>query len=221
MKKKTISILTLTLSAALLTSDCVLKPAEKVDTGVIEGTTYSNKYFGMTLMIPDKWLAHSTDDTSSMRKAGADLIAGDNKGMKDKIEAEEANVVQLISISRYPLNYTGGFNASLQCTAEKLGLLSGVSNSKDYIANFKKVMSQAQGQLKYTLGDDTYTQSIGGIDFTTLDVQGQIGQLSIDQKLCVSVMKGYALAFIITYASNDDLAVLDGVLKSVSFSAKH
>jgi len=36
----------------------------------------------------------------------------------------------------------------------------------------------------------------------------------------VSVIKGYALSFIMTYSSEDDLDTLNDVLKSVSFSAK-
>jgi hypothetical protein len=220
MKKKAISLLTLTLSAAMMTSNCGLRQAEKPDQGLIEGSTYSNKFFGMSLTIPEKWLAHSADDTDPFRKQGTELIAGENKGMKDKIEAGEQNVVQLISVSHYPLNYTGGFNASFQCTAEKLGVLSGVSNSSDYIANFRKIMSQAQGQLKYTLGDTTYSESIGGMSFLALYAHAKLGQLTLEQKLCVSVIKGYALVFIVTYASEDDLAILDGVLKSVSFSGK-
>jgi hypothetical protein len=202
-----------------MTSNCLLPKPEKVDPGVIEGSKYSNKYFKMSLTIPDKWLAHSTDETSPLRKQGADLIAGDNKGMKDKIEAGEANTVQLISCSRYPFGYTGGFNPSFQCNAEKLGILSGVSTANDYIESFKKMLGQGQGQLKYELGD-TYMESIGGTRFSAVDAKANMGQLSLNQKLCVCIMKGYALSFIITYASKDDLAALNDVLKSVSFSEK-
>jgi len=218
MRHRNTRTLTLLL-AALMTTNCLLPKPEKVDSGLIEGSTYSNKFFKMTLTVPEKWLAHSIDETSPLRKQGAELVAGQNKGMKDQIEAAEASVVHLVHVSRYPLGYTGGFNASFQCDAEKLGILSGVSSSSDYIANFRKLISQGQGQLKYTLGDN-YTESIGGVNFTALDAQATMGPLSLHQKLCVSVIKGYALSFIMTYSSEDDLSTLNDVLKSISFSAK-
>lgn len=218
MKPRNRCALALLLLVGLMAS-CMLPKPEKVDPGVIEGSAYSNKYFRMKLTIPDKWLAHSKDETSPLRKQGAELIAGENKGMKDKIDAAEASVVQLVSVSRYPLGYTVAFNPSFQCNAEKLGILSGVSTSNDYIANFRKLITQGQGQLKYDVGD-TYTESIGGVTFSAVDARATMGQLSLNQKLCVSIMKGYALSFIITYASQDDLAALSDVLKSVSFSEK-
>jgi hypothetical protein len=189
----------------------MLRKPEKVDPGLIGGSTYSNKFFGMSLTIPEKWLAHTTDETNSLSKQGAELVAGQNKGMKDNIEASEANVVHLVNVSRYPLGYTGGFNPSFQCNAEKLGILSGVSTSSDYIANFRKLISQGQGQLKYTLGD-TYNQSIGGMSFLALDAHAKLGQVSFDQRLCVAIVKGYAISFIITYTSEEDLATLYDVL---------
>jgi len=220
MKTKRISLLTLVLLAATITSNCILPKPENVDPGTIEGSTYSNRFFGMTLTIPQKWLAHSKDELSPMQQKGAELIAGENKGLKDKVDASEANSVQLITVSRYPLNYNGGFNASFQCQAEKLGLMSGISNSRDYIASFKKLMAEGQGQLKYTFGDDTYTESIGGKDFLAQDAHATLGRLSLEQKVCVSLIKGYALVFVITYTSTDDLDTLKDVLKSVSFSSK-
>jgi len=219
MKLINIRILTYISLGAVMTSNCIVRKPEKVDPGLIEGSTYSNKFFKMTLTIPEKWLAHSVDETSPLRKQGAELIAGQNKGVKDQIEAAESSMVHLIHISRYPLGYTSSFNPSLQCDAEKLGMLSGVSTSSDYIANFRKLISEGQGQLKYTLSDN-YTESIGGVNFTALDAQATMGQISLHQKLCVSVVKGYALSFIMTYSSEDDLATLNYVLKSVSFSAK-
>src|SRR5262245_26792965 len=219
MKQRYLRTLTAILLAALMTSSCILTKPEKVDPGLIEGSTYSNKFFKMTLTVPDKWLTHSQDETSPLRKQGAELVAGQNKGMKDQIEKAEQNIVHLIHVSRYPLGYTGGFNASFLCEAEKLGILSGVSTSSDYIANFRKLLSQGQGQLKYTLSDN-YAESIGGMNFTSVDAEAKLGQISLHQKLCVSVIKGYALSFIMTYASDDDLAMLNDLLKSVSFSAK-
>lgn len=219
MKHRNVRTLTLILLAAVMTSNCLLPKPEKVDPGSIEGSTYSNKFFKMTLTIPEKWLAHSADETDPLRKQGSELVAGQNKGMKDRMEAAEPNVVYLLNISRYPLGYTGAFNPSFQCNAEKLGMLSGVSTSSDYIANFRKLISQGQGQLKYTLGD-TYTEPIGGMNFATLDAQATMGQISLHQKLCVCVIKGYALSLIMTFSSEEDLATLNDVLKSVSFSPK-
>ena len=219
MKPRNLCTVALLLLACLMASNCILPKPEKVDPGVIEGSTYSNKYFKLTLTIPEKWLAHSSDETSPLRKQGAELIAGDNKRMKDNIEAGEASMVQLVSCSRYPLGDKVAFNPSFQCNAEKLGILSGVSTSDDYIANFRKVIAQGQGQLKYQVGD-TYTESLGGTKFSAVDARATMGQFSLNQKLCVAIMRGYALSFIITYASEDDLATLSDVLKSVTFSTK-
>jgi len=219
MKHRNIRTLTLVFLATVMTSNCFLAKPEKVDPGAIDGSTYSNKFFKMTLKIPDKWLAHSQDETNPLRKQGAELVAGQNKAMKDQIEAAEKSIVYLIHVSRYPLGYTGAFNPSFQCNAEKMGILSAGSTSSDYLANFRKLISQGQGQLKYTLSDN-YAQSIGGMNFMALDAEATIGQVSIHQKLCVSVIKGYALSFIMTYSSEDDLYTLNDVLKSVSFSAK-
>jgi hypothetical protein len=58
------------------------------------------------------------------------------------------------------------------------------------------------------------------MSFLALDAHAKLGQVSLDQRLCVAIVKGYAISFIITYTSEEDLATLNDVLKSVSFSAK-
>ena len=50
---------------------------EELDEGKIEGDRYSNKFFGLSLRIPQGWRALSRESAEKLKEVGAELMVQD------------------------------------------------------------------------------------------------------------------------------------------------
>ncbi|MNI81609.1 hypothetical protein D3C73_1382420 [compost metagenome] len=98
--------------------------------------------------------------------------------------------------------------------AEKVSLLQGVKNGKDYLEASKKFMIESQ--LPYDYKDITTTK-VGGKDMDMMQVTIENGDMVITQDYYSSIIDGYAFNMIFTYADDEMKAETDKIVQSVSF----
>ena len=127
-----------------------------------------------------------------------------------QIDASTSNTVNLLTVFKYTVGESPEFNASLICGAEWLENPS--MSAGQYMASAKRILEMTEGQ--YSIKPFT-TESVGGEQFAVMEVTTST---SIKQKYYAAIKKDYALFFILTYATDDDEAVLKQVLRSVRFS---
>jgi hypothetical protein len=185
----------------------------KIDFGSIENSVYRHKYFGLKVTIPQKWHVVENED---MKRAVALLkqsVVDKNKQLEQGLDASLLNTIGLLTVFKYPPNSGVASNPAFACLAEKnVPSLTG----KDYLMSMKSLMQQAN--LPFKFEREVYSQVIGGKEFAVLPVQGTSQQgLLVNQNYYAIIVKGYALAFIITYHNAEDLKLLEGMLKSVKF----
>lgn len=186
----------------------------KIDFGSIEGSVYRHKYFGLEITIPQKWHVVENEDMKRAVASVKQSVVDKNKQLEQGLDASLLNTIGLLTVFEYPPSTTGVSNAAFACLAEK-NVPS--LNGKDYLMSMKSLMQQANLPLKFER--EVYSQLIGGKEFAVLPVQGTTQQgLLVNQNYYATIMKGYALAFIITYHNDEDLKLLEGMLKSVKFT---
>jgi hypothetical protein len=184
---------------------------EGFDYGKVSGSSYANNFFGFSLTIPYGWRVQGKEVKDMLSEKGRETIKSDNAQANAQMDVSISNTVNLLTLFKYDVGASTDFNASLICGAEWLPNPSMSSNL--YLVNAKSVIERSQQQAQYTFKPFT-TETIGGEEFAVMEV----GISAVKQKYYISVKKGYALFFILTYAKDEDEAVLRQAMRSVRFS---
>ena len=183
-----------------------------LDYGKVNGSAYVNNYFGLRLTIPYGWRVQDQEVKDMLSKKGREIIRSDNPQMDAQLEASTSNTVNLLTVFKHVVGSSSGeFNASLICGAEWLTNPS--MSARQYMASAKRVLEMSEGS-RYDI-KPFVTESVGGEEFVVMEVAMPS---SIKQKYYAAIRKDYALFFILTYATDDDEAVLRQALRSVRFS---
>lgn len=180
------------------------------DYGGVNGSAYTNNFFGFRLTIPYGWLVQGKEVKDMLSEKGRQSIQGNSAQTNAQIDVSVSNTVNLLTVFKYKVGEAPDFNASLICGAEWLANPS--ISAGQYMTSAKKVLEMSQGQYAFK---PFVTESVGGEQFVVMEVATTS---SIKQRYYAAIKKDYALFFILTYASDDDEAVLRQALRSVRFS---
>lgn len=186
-----------------------------ITTGQLDGNAYSNKYFGLTLTLPEGWSIATKEEMAQIYQAGLEYLGTMSEDAAKKAKLAEQKSIYAFYVSKHPLNYTGGTNPNIQLMFENLGLAGMlVPTGKEYC---EALIAQFQNaQMPYTF-DDITEITFGGQQFFELPATFNLNGIEGTQRYFCTVMKGYALSFIVTSFSEDDAAEFDAILQSISF----
>ncbi len=211
LKNITVFILIL---AIVLAVGCA-PSADKVTIGKLDGTVYTNDYFNLKLELPAEWHVATEEEKAMLTNAGADIVGGDNDNLKKQLDLSKEKTLNLVFAFQHTLDYTEGFNPNFMCIAENLGLAGfAVKNGEDYLNATRSLIEQSQ--LPYSF-EEIGTETIGGKEFYVMPTSIDVGGLIISQKYYSAVQKGYALNFITSYSSEEELATVSNILGTVKF----
>lgn len=215
-KTKHLALWSIGLFAFFVVASCAKKQEAKIDLGTIEGSVYKNNYFGFSLKIPEKWQVQDNETKKMIMERGKRLAAGNEGSLKELIDASELHTVNLLTMFQHPLGTPAAYNPGFVIVAEKISHVPGITSGRDYLFLAKQLMERAQ--IKYTFAKDTYSESISRLSFHVMEVEMNTASLTVKQKYYVTIMKGYALLFITSYFTDEELKRQDEVIKSIKFS---
>ncbi len=206
----------LILAASLIFATGCSNSAKKTITmGTLDGTKYTNEFFGLELNVPDSWYIASEEEKAAILQAGQEAIAENNEDLAKKADLAKEKILNLLISFRHPLTHQGT-NPNVIIMAENLGLLGtvAVKSGKDYLEITKTNMEQAG--MGYTFSDTT-TEKLGGKDFDVLVATIDAGTIIVNQKYYVAIIDGYALTFITSSFSDEEAADVKGFMDTVTF----
>ena len=177
------------LAATLLSSGC---SSDSFELGEVKNGTYHNRFFGMTVSLPQDW---KTADKDFMRT----------------LNEEGTKRVDLFFSSKYPAGSAVQVNPSIVCSAMKVDEMK---SGADYVAAIKNSL-QARS-TKFTVVRDICTKSIAGKPFGLMELDRPDAGTTVHQLNLVVPLKGYALGFIATF-QDDDSGLIDQVIQSITF----
>jgi len=200
----------------LLISGCAANSPDKIELGDIQNGTYHNKFFGLTIRLPTGWKPHSRDAMKRTTEKGKVLLAGKNETLKAEMDLAAQQTVDLFSVSEHELGAPVPFNPNLSCSAERIDQMPGIQHGADYLFHLKKTFEM--GALPYTLTQDITKEEIAGKPFAFVKIDLHIPpSMVVHQIYRATVMKGYALIFISTYATDEEAQTIDQAIQSVTF----
>ncbi len=209
------SIVLLLIAALALSAGCKRKAADEVDFGAVKDSVYQNKYFGLTVALPPEWSVQDQEARRRMMDMGTQVLAGDDKNLKAAIKASEMTTVSLFTAFKHPVGTPVPYNPSIVCLAERVRHMPGIKRGKDYLFHSKRVLESSQMAVSFPKGMSAET--LGGRPFDIMHVELSAGGMTVQQKYYATVMKGYALAFIVSFTTDEEKAPLDKILDSVAF----
>jgi hypothetical protein len=192
---------------------------ELVDLGSITDSVYENRYFGFSLRLPEGWFVQNRAGLERIQETGKDLLSGDDKSLKSLFEAGEKSSFNLLGIHQHPPGAPVDFNPTLLCVAEKTEQFPGIAKGADYLFHAKRTLQIGAVDAKFP--KDVYSMEIGGKSFDTLDIELRFGPATVKEKMLATLIKDYALAFIIVYDTNDHYNTLLDILNTVRFASSN
>ena len=198
---------------ALLLAGCGKKASNEIDFGTFNNSVYTNKYFGMSVTVPADWNIQDQSALRRLMKKGEALLSGDDKNMKATIKASELRVVNLFAAFEHAPGSPVTFNPSIMSLAESVQDMTGIKRGSDYHFHARQFLES--GQIKINFPHDIYTKSVGGVDFDVMDTEMPVRGLVIKQKYYATIVKGYALVFILSAVDDAQVAELQKILDTV------
>ncbi len=181
------------------------------DVGTWTGPTYKNQYFGLTLTIPQGWQVQDASVKQRINEKGKELVTSDDPVKKDQINQAVENTLNLVTVSQYPLGSAATSNPVFVCGAEKVPRT--MVKDADYTAGLKQSLQYLQVPIH--VAKDIYTQTVGGVEFSVIDLALDFNGTTVNQRYYAHIKKGYALFFIVSYQTEEQFRMQTEMLKTV------
>lgn len=204
------------LALALLLTGCGRSTNERMASGTVRDSVYTNSYLGLTVTLPSDWSIQSQQAQKKIFKMGEKIEAGNDKNLGSVMAASESKIVHLFAAFKYPLGSPVSYDPSIMAVAEDVRDFPGIKRGSDF--NFQTKQQLEAGALDVSFPKSTYSTSLGGTDFDVMDVTIHVRGIVIDQKYYAAIIKGYALNFIISYTTDEAEASLRKILDTVKFN---
>ena len=188
---------------------------EKLDFGTIKNSNYSNKYFGFSIKIPNKWMIQDNKTKKELMKLGKDMLGKQDKDLKKMLDISDLRTVNLLTVFKYPIGTPLKFNPSIIVMAEKNHALFGVKTGKQYLENIKKILTM--GKMGYQFKKEITTKSFNGVKFDILEADIDQMGIQLKQQYFAVILKDYILGIVITYNSPEDFKILNQTINSIHF----
>lgn len=180
--------------------------------GGIDGTSYTNSFFRFTVPVPAKWTVEKLARVDELARESRKRLAKSDDPASRAIAGSEPSV-KLLMMSRTPLSVRSSTNVLFSIVAHK-GRESGrqPTGGKDLLIETTKGLKASKTGFEQ-IGEITEA-TVGGKTFHHVRyAQGE----RLIQDHFVAVVKGYALDFILTATSKEDLGELRSVVATVKF----
>ncbi len=186
------------------------------DYGKVEGHTYSNPYFGLKMEFPEDWKVQSRKVVEDMVEMGKSEMDNGDPTVKRAMKAADITTAYLFTAFKYELGTTEvDFNPSVTIYAENISRAPQVNTGELYLDQAKMLIKRSAAKI--TLADDYEKRTIGGKEFYIL--KGKLDQdgFIIDQAYYATVIDGFALAGILSYAGEEQEKEMVAVLEGMKF----
>jgi hypothetical protein len=183
--------------------------------GRLEGSVYTNDYFGFQMTIPEGWRVADAEGVAQIGEAGAEAISGGSPEKRAQASAAYQRVVKLLTVGELVQDEKGATTAMLMIGAEPIASWL-IASGRDYNNVLKQQLLSSP--LKYEVEETMGTETIGGVEFAVMSARSESSAgVLVKQKFYAIVRKGHALFFVSTYVSDKAVKDIAEVLKAVKF----
>lgn len=187
--------------------------AVKFEKGTVDGTTFTNKFFGMKFDVPENWQVQEEIVNKIIKDAGTKSVKAKNNPTQKALDQAAARVTVALTALKNPMG--SAENASVVLSFENMNSTPVVKDAVDYmdlmVNTFKSV--QLPAGMTYSA---VQAEKLGARQFAYLDVK----RPEVKQRMYVTMKKGYAILFVFTYTDAADLETMRTMLANANFAVK-
>ncbi|HET6384401.1 MAG TPA: hypothetical protein VFJ58_13490 [Armatimonadota bacterium] len=203
------------LTACGLTAGCGGSASSPADGSVTNGV-YKNSFFGLSMPIPNGWTIASQETEQHLSALGGRLVAGNNKSMQASMDAAKTGTYHLLNVSEHPIGAPVVYNPSVIVMAESEAAYPGIQTGSDFLFQLKRLLEHSA--LRWRAVGSSVPETVGGKSFYRLDGTMQVMGMTVWQSYFVTIDRRYALSFIISAGSADQLAQMRKIVHAVTFA---
>jgi hypothetical protein len=178
--------------------------------GHLEGSDYSNDFFGITLSVPRDWMVVSAQRRGEIVEGSKKMIEAQDKRKQSQVNDSIERSTLLLSLTKLPPGQPA--NASFMLIAERIPSPS-IRTGADVLRSMESLAKGTNFTLEFQGG--IRTEQIGGAEFGVATIRNSSPHGVFMQKAYVTTKHGYGLQFFYTYLDDADLAAFDSIIKSV------
>ncbi len=200
------------LLLGLMITGCNMGMPEDFDYGHVSNGRYVNKYFGLTMKLPEGWTMKSRAGLDSLDEIGNKLIAGNDMKKKAMLKVSAISNADLFMASE-PMadSLSSPYTASMILQAENVKRFGTIKSGEDYLRECRKTIMNST--FKYDKVDEEFTAApINGTEFYSMGAKKAFNGVELQQKYFSAIVKGFSLNIILTYYTQEQL---DEMMKSV------
>jgi hypothetical protein len=184
---------------------------KQFNVGTLNGTTYTNSYFGMTLKFPAAWKLLADQKKKEMADSGAKKL-GENIDAETQRAAEEAlrtTTFNLLTLIKY--GPTQQPEANIVIAAERL---PEAMTSDAYLTILHDLTKKDRSVVDLS---DVKSETISKRPYAVFLQKVNNGGTIVQQKYHAYVDGGYALAIIMTFTNDSQRTEMTRILGSIQF----
>ena len=174
----------------------------------VDEKTFTSKFFGFSVQLPDKWIKLNSEESEFYKKAGTEIFKEKNSAMSSQIDTSMANSRILLTLTKLPVGMPN--NASICFGVERSPLASATVDKAA-----ESILKLFVDKFGFEKMDPVQPIKIGNLDFAVFEVFNT--QLKIRQKLFVAIRKGILLEIALTYSNDVDAQIMIESVKSITF----
>jgi hypothetical protein len=202
------------IAIVVFISGCEQKAKDEIDFGVFNNSVYQNNYFGLTVALPSDWSIQDQEAQRRIMELGSEIVAADDQNLKAAIKASELTTVNLFAAFEHPLGTPVPYNSGIMCLAEKVHHMPGIKQGSDYLFHTRMLLESSQMQISFP--QEISTETLGGQQFDVMHTVISMAGVKIRQKYYTTIIKGYALVFIVSFTTDSEEASLDEILDTIA-----
>lgn len=183
------------------------KNRQDFDYGTIEEGIYHNSYFNFSVAVPSGWATLS-------QKQNQNLM---NKNSSNISDASKITTVILLTASQFELGATDSvFNSNMLLLAENVTGNTRIRSGADYLKLTRQALEKEPVKREYP--DKLMSAKlINGTEFTTMRVITTDDNRTYSQEYYTMLVDDFALTAILTYATENERAILENALSTIKF----
>jgi hypothetical protein len=173
---------------------------------------YSNATFGLSVNKPKGW--YSADIEELLRAS-----YGDKTNVDILVQDALASIMPLFAFSRFPPSAPVlAFNANIIANAENVNVYPNVKTACDYLNQINSEQEMLNLGFKNEGGCDTV--SIGNMTYSVVSTSVELNDVTVQLKYMACIKDNHAIYIAQSFVSDQELAMLDSVLKTLVVTCK-
>lgn len=187
---------------------------QAVDLGKVEGRTYTNEHFGISLDAPAGWTVLDAATMKVIQENSKNIFRDEkNAAVKRGLEEAVNQTTPLFIASKFPPGTVTSFNATLVCAAERIPTAV-IKTPRDYYDTMLHSMRLSQ-ELTVEVVEAFKVKRIGATDFGTYTLKITSNMGIMMQKQMISIKSPYAFGVVFTYMEEVEVAAFDKIVGTI------